>query len=85
MPVVSDNFLFVIRFNNERTEMFFSSQQKELVAITELLEKTNSVIKDIKVYERANTKFVRTNKQTLYNIFSCYQPLIDVLTTKNFF
>ena len=48
--IISNNYVFLMRFQNNNEEIFFTSSNKDLISLGEFLSKNrNYIIKDIKV------------------------------------
>jgi len=85
--LVVDNFLFIIRFKNERTEYLFTTSNDSLNETGNMLRGplSNNVIEHIKCYDRPTSKFKQIGKERLKGIFSFSTVLTEELTRRNYF
>ena len=84
--LVVTNYLFLMRFQNDNEEILFTSSNKDLISLGEFLSKNrNYLIKDIKVYERAKTRFVRCSMNVQKPILSFQTVLDQELIRRNYY
>ncbi len=84
--IISNNYVFLMRFQNNNEEILFTSSNKDLISLGEFLSKNrNYLIKDIKVYERAKTRFVRCSMNVQKPILSFQTVLDQELIRRNYY
>ena len=83
----ANNYVFLIRFQNNNQVLIISDSNKDLIDLGEYLSKNrNFILKDVKVYEKAKTRFVRTSIQNVLKpIFKYITVLDQELIRRNFY
>jgi len=84
--IIRRNYLFVLIFQNNKDEVFFTDSEEDLIRVGIYLgSNKHLLIKEIKQYDPIKTRFTRANKNLLKNLFKFATDLDLELKRRNFY